>query len=212
MRLALVALLAAALAATPRIAQAAESAQAIQTAPEAAPTPERSRERPRLVAELGAGPMIGLDSPIRGAEAGFLLGLGWGPVEAGLRAGAALDRALECASVRLDLELGLGGGLRVLVGGVVPLARPVLEPDGAALPLEASGWPCRFGLAATIAELPAGPFGSRVVARAELAYSAYRVAGDAASSAKAALSGAAAFAACVEICATVSLAWGARAH
>jgi hypothetical protein len=164
-------------------------------------------ERPEILVELGIGPIIGLDAPLRGASAGLMVGMGWGPVEAGLRAGAAYDRALGSASLRLDLELGLGGGLRIVAGGIVPLSPAVLEPGGAALPLRAASWPSRFGLSARLAELPRGPFGSRVAASASMIYAAYRVAGDA-DAAAAALSGAAAFAACVEVDATVSLEWG----
>jgi hypothetical protein len=170
------------------------------------PALEAAPERPRFLAELGIGPIIGLDAPLRGASAGLLVGMGWGPVEAGLRAGAAYDRLLGSASLRLDLELGLGGGMRIVAGGIVPLSPAVLEPEGAALPLEAAAWPSRFGLSARMAELPRGPFGSRLVASASMIYTAYRVTGGA-DSAAAALSGAAAFAACVEVDATISLEW-----
>jgi hypothetical protein len=195
-------LLAVALAAASRLASASEAARA------GSDGDDGTENRPRLMAELGCGPLIGIDSPLRGASAGLLVGLGWGPLEAGLRAGAAFDRSLGSASVRLDLELGLGGGMRVVVGGLVPLAPPVLEPEGAAIALEAPGWPCRFGLSAEIAELPFGHAGSRVAAFAEIVYCAYRVSDGSAAEAASALSGAAAFAACVEVSATISIAWG----
>jgi hypothetical protein len=172
-----------------------------------APAQDSAPERPRIVAELGAGPIIGLESPLRGASAGLLVGLEWGRLEAGLRAGAAYDRALGSASLRLDLELGLGGGLRVVAGGIIPLSPAVLEPEGAALPLDAAAWPSRFGLSSRLVELDRGPFGSRVAASASMIYSAYRVACGR-DEAAAALSGAAAFAACVEVGATISLEWG----
>jgi hypothetical protein len=164
--------------------------------------------RPRFSAEISAGPMIGLDTPLRGGTAGLMVGLAWGPVEAGLRASAAVDRTLGSASARLDLELGLGGGMRIVVGGIVPISAPTLDPEGAALRLETAPWPCRFGLSARIAELPRGPFGSRAAVFAGMVYSAYRVAADSPPAARAALSGAAAFAACVEVSATIALEWG----
>jgi hypothetical protein len=169
---------------------------------------QAEQPRPRFSAELAAGPIVGLDTPLRGGAAGLLVALAWGPVEAGLRASAAIDRTLDSASARLDLELGLGGGMRIVVGGIVPISKPFLEPEGAALPLEAAPWPCRFGLSARIADLAPGPFGSRVAVFAGMVYSAYRVAADASSAARAALSGAEAFAACVEVSATIALEWG----
>jgi hypothetical protein len=118
------------------------------------------------------------------------------PFEAGLRAGAAYDLALGSGALRLDFELGLGGGLRAIVGGLVPFGELGLpDPSGlpsARIPVEAAPWPDRFGLAATIADLPWRALGARMSVDAELVYTAFRLEG------ASALAGAAAFAAAVE--------------
>ncbi len=161
----------------------------------------------RLLFELGVGPIAGLDDPLRGGAAGLLVGAGRGAIEAGLRPSLAYDGSLDSATLRVDLVLGIGDGVRLIAGGIVALKPAILEPEGAALPLEAGAWPCRFGLEARLFESARGPFGSAISASAAIAYSAYRIAGDAALSPEAALAGTAAFAACVELRASIDLAW-----
>lgn len=160
-----------------------------------------------LVIEVGAGPIAGLDNPLRGASAGILLGAAIGAVEASARPSLAYDASLGSLSVRVDLVIGIGDGFRLIAGGMVPLKSAILEPEGAALPLEVGNWPCRFGLESKLIESAFGPFGSRVSASASITYSAYRVAKEASESAKAALAGTAAFAACVELLVSVGLSW-----
>ncbi len=137
----------------------------------------------------------------------MLVGAGRDAIEAGLRPSLAYDASLDSLSLRFDLVLGIGDGLRLIAGGIVPLKSAILEPEGAALPLEAGRWPCRFGLESKLAESARGPFGSRLSASAAIAYSAYCVAPEAASEPEAALAGTAAFAACVELHVSIALAW-----
>jgi hypothetical protein len=155
--------------------------------------------RALFLAELSGGPLLGIDRPLKGCSGGILLGAAIPPFEAALRAGAAYDLALESGSLRLDLELGLGKGLRAIVGGLIPLGELALaDPAGGpALPVEAAAWPNRFGFASTIAELPWPVLGARAGIEVELVYTAYQL-GSSVSAEKASLSGTAAFAAAVE--------------
>jgi hypothetical protein len=165
--------------------------------------------RARLLVELSAGPLLGLDRPLRGCSLDTLVGLGFPPFEAGIRGAGAWDAALNAGSLRLDLALGLGSGLRAIVGGLLLAGEPAL-PDpaggGARLASAAADWPNRFGIAATMAELPWRPFRAALGLEAELVYTAFRV------KAENALSGAAAFAAGVEARIALRLRWetGAR--
>jgi hypothetical protein len=164
---------------------------------------------PFLFAELSAGPLLGVDKPLKGGEGGALVGLRWEPFEAGLRAGAAYDGALEGGAFRLDLTLGLGQGLRAIVGALLPLGDLSLPaPDGSGtLRVEPAGLPCRFGLGSTVAELHRRFFGARFQLCAELVYTAYRLA-DAPTASTTSLAGAAAFAAGLEATLALRLRWG----
>jgi hypothetical protein len=160
---------------------------------QAAPSPEAPGAR--LFAELSAGPLFGLDRPLRGCSLDALVGLSLAPFEAGIGAAGAYDAALDSWDMRFDLELGLGSGLRAIVGGLLLWGEPALpDPGGgdARIASAASDWPNRFGIAATIAELPWRPLGAALGIDARLLYTSYRV------EAKTALSGAAAFVAGVE--------------
>jgi hypothetical protein len=159
----------------------------------AAPT---APARPAIFVECSAGPLIGIDRPLKGCSGDMALAMALPPFEAGLRAGTAYDLALGSGALRLDIELGLGSGLRAIVGGLVPFGGLGL-PDpsglpGARIPVEAAPWPDRFGLGATIADLPWRALGARMSLDAELVYTAYCLEG------ASALAGAAAFAAAVE--------------
>lgn len=155
-----------------------------------------AQARPALFAELSAGPLLGIDRPLKGFSGDASLGIAVAPFEASLRAGPAYDMALGSGSLRMDFELGLGSGLRAVVGGLLPLGGLRLpDPEGApgaAVAVEPAAWPDRFGLAATIADLPWRALGASLWIDAELVYTAYRLEG------ASALAGAAAFAAAVE--------------
>jgi hypothetical protein len=176
-------------------------------------------------AELSAGPLIGLDRPLRGAAAGLLVGLGISPFEIGARAAGAYDSGLKVWDARFDLELGLGGGLRAIVGGLILPGSPALEDSSgneAAVRAAPRDWPNRFGIAVALAELlprrgargrgeaavpwPAPSLGLD----AELVYASYRVEAENALSGARSLSGAAAFAAGVEARVMLVLRWGPR--
>jgi hypothetical protein len=160
-----------------------------------------------ITLELDAGPLLDLDKPLRGASGGLSLGIGRGPLGLGLSSHAAYDSALDSASIRIDLGVEIGGGARIIVGGVLPLTSATLDPNGAALPLEVPRWPGRFGLASRIVDSKRGLFGSRFCVSAEIVYTAYRAADEAAHTSQAALAGAEAFAACIEIYISAALAW-----
>jgi len=167
-------------------------------------------EGARLLFEIGAGPISGLDDPLRGAAAGLLVGASIGPIEAGFRPSLAYDASLSSLSLRADLVLGIGDGVRLIAGGIVPLSPAILEPEGVALALEAGKCPCRFGLESRLTEARRGPFGSSFSASAAIVYSAYRIGDEAAAAPEAALAGTAAFAACIELRVSIDLAWRLR--
>jgi len=171
------------------------------------PGDEKTQEHFYITFELDAGPLLGLDEPLRGASGGVMLGLGLGQLGLGLSSHAAYDRTLDFVSISLDLGAEIGDGLRIIVGGVLPLTSATLDPEGAALPLTAANWPSRFGLATRLIDSNRGLLGSRFRISAEIVYTAYRVEEEEAQTAKAALSGARAFAACIEIRITAALAW-----
>jgi hypothetical protein len=171
--------------------------------------PENAPWRPRLAAELSAGPLLGLDQPLRGASGDAFAGLRLSPFEAGIRAGGAYDSALKTGDLRFDFALGLGSGLRAIVGGLLLLREPTLRDSSgheAAVRATAADWPNRFGIAATIAELSPRPLGARLGIDAEIVYTAFRV------KAEDALSGAAAFAASVEARLALRLRFGGAPH
>ncbi len=156
-------------------------------------------------AELSAGPLLGIDPALKGCSIDLSLGIAFAPFEAGLRPGISFDAAMESGAFRLDGEIGLGGGLRFLVGGLLPFGRIGLpDPTGsseARIPLEAAAWPDRFGFSATIADLPWPALGTHIAIIAELVYTAYRL--DTAS----VLAGTAAFAAAIEARLALRLRW-----
>jgi hypothetical protein len=157
-----------------------------------------------LFTELSASPLLGIDKPIKGCSLDLLCGIGLSPFEAGIRAGGAYDASLATCDLRFDLVLGLGRGLRAIVGGLFLFDRPPLpDPGGgeARVIARAADWPDRFGIAATLAETPWRPFGAALAIDTELVYTAYRV------DAKTALSGAAAFAAGVEAKLSLRMRW-----
>lgn len=158
----------------------------------------------RLFTELSASPLLGIDRPINGCSLDLLCALGLSPFEAGFRAGGAYDASLATCDLRLDLVLGLGRGLRAIVGGLVLFDRPPLSDPGggeARVIARIADWPNRFGIAATLAETPWRLFGAPLSIDTELVYTAYRV------EARTALSGAAAFAAGVEAKVALVLRW-----
>jgi hypothetical protein len=173
---------------------------------------EREGARPRAFAELSAGPLMGLDKPLRGASADALAGIRLSPFEAGLRAAGAYDGTLKTWDSRFDLIFGLGSGLRAIVGGLlVSGGRELSDSKGRKAEVYASpaDWPNRFGIGAAIARLVprvgGGNDGPELGLDAEFVYTSYRV------KAEDALSGATAFVAGVELRAALRLRWGARA-
>lgn len=159
---------------------------------------------PRLVAEIEAAPLFSLSSPFRGGELSALGGVECQPFEAGLRAGGAYDAAFDAWDMRLDFCLGLGSSLRAIVGCLLLFGEPALPgTDGSAHVAAApQDWPNRFGIGATLLDVPWRPLGARLALGAELVYTSYRL------STKTALSGAAAFAAGVEAKLQMRLRWG----
>lgn len=159
---------------------------------------------PRLVFEAGASPLFSLGPPFRGGELSALCGLASRPFELGLRAAAAYDTGLSSWQARLDLCLGLGSGLRAIVGGLMLFGEPALPggEDDAKLAATGTDWPNRFGIGARLMELGAPVLGGRAGLGAELVYTSYRLI------AKSALSGAAAFAAGVEAKLELRIRWG----
>jgi hypothetical protein len=155
--------------------------------------------------ELEAFPLFGLDRIVRGGGGSCALGLEWAPFALGLRSGAVYDLSLDSCLLRFDCELGFGEELRAIVGCCLPLGSPSLGPDR--LSLESAPWPNRFGLGATIFELPRPILGAVARVDGSLVYTAYRFAAGAAASSAAALSGTAAFAVGLEAQILVRLRW-----
>jgi hypothetical protein len=166
--------------------------------------PRRLDSVPRLVAELEAAPLFSLSFPVRGGELSALGGLEWRPFEAGIRAGGAYDAAFDAWDMRLDLCLGLGSGLRAIVGCLLLFGEPALPgTDGSAhVAATPQDWPNRFGIGTTLLDAPWRLLGAHLAFGAELVYTSYRL------SAKTALSGAAAFAASAEAKLQMRLRWG----
>jgi hypothetical protein len=106
--------------------------------------------------------------------------------------------------MRFDLCLGLGNGLRAIVGCLLLFDEPVLPgTDGSAsVAAKPQDWPNRFGVGATLLDTPWRLLGAQLALGAELVYTSYRL------GAKTALSGAAAFAAGVEAKLQLRLHWG----
>lgn len=174
-------------------------------AQDAGAQPPAASRRMRPFAELSASPLLGIDKPIKGFSLNLLVGLGFAPFEAGIRAGGAYDSALGTGSARIDLMPGLGRGLRAIIGGCLLFNESALRSAGgdeALLSARVADWPNRFGIAATLAETSWRPFGAELGVETEIVYTAYRL------KARTALSGAAAFAAGVEAKVALRLRWG----
>jgi hypothetical protein len=167
-------------------------------------------KRPGLFLELSAGPLLGLDRPIRGGAGDLAVGLACPPFEGGLRAGAAYDASLDQGLLRFDMLIGLGSGLRAIVGALLPLGSLSLSAasnaSGAPVGIERADWPDRFGIGATLAELPWRPFGAGLSIDSELIFTEYRA------SSPTAVTGAAAFAASVEAKLALRLRFGTRSQ
>jgi hypothetical protein len=183
----------------------------------ASPKSAPSEGAPRLgfFAELSAGPLVGIDRPIKGCSGGLLVGMALPPFEAGIRAGAAYDAALDVGLLRFDLEIGLGSGLRAIVGGLVPLGElslPDTAGGGLRVPVAAAAWPNRFGIASTLAELPWRALKARTVIDVEFVYTDYclKPHGGTTFPAAQALCGAAAFAAGIEATIALRMRWNGR--
>jgi hypothetical protein len=169
----------------------------------------RAEDRLAFVAELAAAPLCSLGPEFRGCEIAALGGIAFRPFELGLRASGAYDPGLASWEGRLDLCLGMGSGLRAIVGGLLLPDTPALVgADGAAVAASLADWPNRFGIGARIAGLPWRPLGASMSLDAELLYTAYRLVVEDGDEAQARLAGAAAFAAGVEAKLGITLAWG----
>jgi len=142
----------------------------------------------------------------------MLVGLAKEPFEADLRAGMAYDNSLGIEELRLDFALGLGSGLRLLVGGLLPLGDIMLpdpKRDGARISVEAASWPNRFGFGVAIFESPWRLLAARLGLDAELVYTSYSLSKRDSREASS-LVGAAAFAAGVEATIAFRLRWERR--
>jgi hypothetical protein len=189
------------------VGTAAQSISALKT--ERMVSIESVQPGSRPVAELSLGPLIGLDRPLKGCAGSFLVGLAHPPFEVDVRAGGAYDASLGAGALRIDIGLGLGQGLRAIIGGLLIVGEATLpDPSGGEqrLAVQAASWPNRFGIAATMAEMPWRLLGGRFGIETELVYTAFKIAAGS-NSAAAALSGAAAFAAGVEASVALRLRW-----
>ena len=160
--------------------------------------------RPSFFGELTAGPLFGLDRPLRGCSGELAAGFALAPFELGIGAGGAYDAALATGDLRFDHAVGLGSGLRAILGCLLVFGEPTLPGGDGSVAATFGDWPNRFGLAATIAELPFRIFGARPSIETELVYTVYRV------KEATALTGAPAFAAGVEASLALELRWTAR--
>jgi hypothetical protein len=157
-----------------------------------------------MFTELSARPLFGIDRPFKGCAGDALAGIALSPFETGIRASGAYDAGLRAGELRFDFVLGLGSGLRAIVGCLLLFEEPALPNSAGAdarLSATAADWPDRFGIAATMADIPWKPFGAALGIDAEIVYTAYRL------KAKTALSGASAFAAGVEASLALRLRW-----
>ena len=178
-----------------------------------------------LACELGAGPIVGLDRPLRGGEIsaallldlGSALGPGYAGLMPGLEAAVLYDLSFRAVVACADFVFSLGPELRFGLGCEAPLGSAALDADGAALALAAGTWPNRFAVTALLGELGdaqgggAELGGPRVSLEAELGWSAYRLA-DASTAGRlaAAQSGIRGFAAGFRMGTLLRLRWGAR--
>ena len=168
---------------------------------------ESAPPRAQAIIELSAGALFSIDRPLRGCSGEALVGIGLAPFEAGIRAGGAYDASWDKGDLRFDFILGLGSGMRAIVGGLLLFGESALPDPGGAGALVSAGvadWPNRFGIGATLAQLPWRFLGAEIDIDSELVYTAYRV------EAETALSGTAAFAAGVEAKLALRLRWEPR--
>lgn len=135
--------------------------------------------------EIGAGPLIGLDRPLRGGavSAGLFLDLGrvfgrsFRGIEQGVEAAALYDLSFRAAAARADLTLCMGPELRVRLGYELPLGRATLLADGATLSIKPGAAPNSFAICALLGAFgEAGAGGPRFSVEAEFGWSAYRLA------------------------------------
>ncbi|MDA8426668.1 MAG: hypothetical protein M0Z80_11080 [Treponema sp.] len=146
-------------------ARAAE-ASAVPASPARAAAPAEGGGSPArgasiFAAELGAGPLVGLDRPLRGGELsaallldlGSALGPGYAGLMPGLEAVVLYDLSFQAAAACADLVFSLGSELRFALGCEAPLGGAALSVDGASLALAAGAWPNRFAVTALLGEL-----------------------------------------------------------
>jgi len=152
--------------------------------------PLRAAAAPRFQAGVQAGILSGLDSLLRGGEAGFDLALSFGGrgeagqadqegrASIGVAASASWDTGLDSAFGALDLILGFGPSLSFSCGWEFSLGDPRLElPEASVLAhLGCAGLPNRLAFEARLARFLAGD-GRRpsLDLVAGLSWSAYRV-------------------------------------
>lgn len=158
----------------------------------ALPASDETEEPPslRVVGGFSAGPLVGLDHPLRGAAAGAEIGLAYGWLGALCRGTGIWDARLGAPALRLDIAARFGPDLSFIVGGEIPFGEQAAALGDACVPIAPENFPCRFGLRATIAKFlphssaPDAAGGSlRHASRfgltldAELAWTAYRASG-----------------------------------
>ncbi|MGO8695652.1 MAG: hypothetical protein ACLQMF_18475 [Rectinemataceae bacterium] len=198
-------------------------------------SPAAAHEASLLAFELGAGPLLGLDRPLRGAElsATLLLDLGaaFGPgfsgLAQGVEAAALYDMSFQATILCADIVFYLGPEIRLLAGFETPLGPAAIDADGTSLALEPGPWPNRFAVSALLGRL-GGSEPSRETARgsgtarrpperrprfsieAEFGWSSYRLADQtSATRLQTARSGIRGFAAGFRLDTVLRLRWGA---
>ena len=127
------------------------------------PVPEPGESAAPFIVELGAGALIGLDRPARGgvASAGIVLDLaavlgpGFDGVVEGVQAAFLYDASLSAPVCVLDLVLGLGPELRLLLGCECPLSAPVLSVEGFRYHIATRALPNHVAVLTTLASWPA---------------------------------------------------------
>lgn len=132
------------------------------------------KEPPLLLAIFSAGPLLGLEAPLRGLSATAGLRAAWGGFAPGLRLGLRWDGALAAPIAEAQLLLALGPELALFAGADLPLA--TLRPfEGDERALEAAELPSRVGLSARLLGLSRPERGEEGLdLEAELAFSRLR--------------------------------------
>jgi hypothetical protein len=124
-----------------------------------------ARKAPIFAAELGAGPLVGLDRPLRGGELsaallldlGGALGPGFSGLMQGIEAAALYDISFQATILCADIVFYLGPELRLLAGCEMPLGSAALDADGVSLALNPGSWPNRFAVSVLLGRLGCGP-------------------------------------------------------